>query len=88
MRFITRWFLSLKHLKNACGKPVPFRVPNVVEAVPLPILDVNEGTKDGTVQVIEEFAKSMKKSDSSPVVGLVCVNFMLLQKFCGSGFCR
>lgn len=68
MRFITRVFPSLSSLTQACPKLMPAKEPRIPVITPLEIVDENEGSKDGTVHVLEEFARDLGKTDDSPTV--------------------
>lgn len=68
MSFLTNRFDSLKHLASQCPHPVPYKTPTKTVVAPLEILDINESSTDGNIQVLEKFVRDTKKSDATPVV--------------------
>ncbi|XP_065837253.1 uncharacterized protein [Oscarella lobularis] len=78
MRFMTSTFPSLSHISSSCPQRKPFRVPCKPDVTPLEILDINEGKKDGNIDIMKAIAQDLHKSDCNPlpIVGdqLTCKN--------------
>ncbi|XP_062501053.1 uncharacterized protein LOC134178235 isoform X1 [Corticium candelabrum] len=78
MFFLTSKFDYLQHLTSVCPRPVPYKTPTKAVVAPLEILDINERSTDGNIQVLENFARDTEKSETTPVpiVGdqLTCKN--------------
>lgn len=68
MRFMARRFRHLQHLANACPQDTPFKPPRKTQVAPLETLDINEGSTDGNIRILEQFARDICKSDPVPVV--------------------
>ena len=73
MRFLTDTFPGLAKLSSFCPAPVPYMTPSKPDVTPLEIMDENEGTKDGNIRVLKQFAVDVSKNDAEPVVKLVNV---------------
>ena len=67
MRFMTSTFPSLSHISSSCPQRKPFRVPCKPDVTPLEILDINEGKKDGNIDIMKAIAQDLHKSDCNPL---------------------
>ena len=79
MKFLARKFKSLQHLSTNCPQPVSYKTVKKTQVAPLEILDINESTKDGNIQILEQFARDVQKSDAAPVVTIVTSHVMIRQ---------
>ena len=70
MRFLTDTFPGLAKLSFFCPASFPYMTPSKPDVTPLEILDENEGTKDGNIRVLKQFAVDVSKTDAEPVVKL------------------
>ena len=55
-------------MSSACPEMEPHKKPSKAVVCALEIVDANEGTKDGTITVLESFVKDLKKKDAKPIV--------------------
>lgn len=68
MRFLVKRFTSLKELTKLCPLVKPHKPAQKTKAVPLEILDIDEGMKDNNITILESFKTDLKKTDSKDVV--------------------
>lgn len=68
MRFMTEKLSAFHHLAAQCPSLKPYKEPEKTAVWPLEIVDANEGTKDGTITVLEKFVKDFEKRDLKAVV--------------------
>ena len=71
IRFVAHCFKHLHHLASACLSKVPFKPPGKTQVSPLEILDINGGSTDGNIRILEKFAHDIYKSDAAPVVSQI-----------------
>lgn len=67
MRFMTDYFPSLKHLAKAC-RQTPFKAPIKPRVTALEILNINEGLRDGNIDILKKFAEDLSVMGDKPIV--------------------
>ena len=81
MRFLVKRFTSLKELTKLCPPLKPYKPTLKTKAVPLEILDVDEGIKDNNITILESFRRDLNETDSNDVVLTTHISFVNLSAY-------